>query len=101
MVVVDGDDEDWAGEELMFILVPAKELLRSDRDNPKQEIFLQKLLILQKLSRQQNLWRGLAKKSVVSYPWSQSSGVSRPGIDDYFNYVVDSNSTKELSPPNF
>jgi hypothetical protein len=34
------------------------------------------------------------KKSVVSCSWSQSSGVSHLGIDDFFNYVVDSNSTK-------
>jgi hypothetical protein len=68
----------------MFILVLAEGLLQSDRDDPEREIFLQKPLILQKLSRQQKLVE-----------------VSRLGIDDYFNYVVDSNSTKELSPPNF
>jgi hypothetical protein len=52
MVVVDGGGEDWASEESMFILVPTEELLRSDRDDPEEEIFLQKPLILQKLSRQ-------------------------------------------------
>jgi hypothetical protein len=95
MVVVDGDGEDWASEESIFILVPANELLQSDRDDPEREILLQKPLILQKLSRQQNFVEKISdKKSVVSCPWSQSSGVSHPGIDDFFNYVVDRNSTK-------
>jgi hypothetical protein len=51
VVVVDGDGEDCAGEESTFISILAEELLRSDWDDPKREIFLQKPLILQKLSR--------------------------------------------------
>jgi hypothetical protein len=67
MVVVDGDGEDWASEESMFISVPANELLQSDRDDPKWEILLQKPLILQKLRRQQNFVEKISdKKSVVS-----------------------------------
>jgi hypothetical protein len=52
----------------MFISVPAEELLCSDQDDPEQEIFLLKPLILQNLVDNKNLWRGLAKKSVVSCP---------------------------------
>jgi hypothetical protein len=46
----------------MFISVSAEELLWSDRDDPEQEIFLQKPLILQKLSRQQKLVERISKK---------------------------------------
>jgi hypothetical protein len=46
----------------MFILVPAKELLWSDQDDPEWEIFLQKPLTLQKLSRQQKLVEKISKK---------------------------------------
>jgi hypothetical protein len=62
MVVVDGDGEDWASEESMFILVPTKELFRSDQDDPEWEIFLQKPLILQKLSRQQKHVERISKR---------------------------------------
>jgi hypothetical protein len=62
MVVVDGDGEDWAGEESMFISVPANELLQSDHDDTEREIFLQKPLILQKLSRQQNFVEKISDK---------------------------------------
>jgi hypothetical protein len=58
----------------MFISVPAKELLWSDWDDPEREIFLQKLLILQKLSRQQKLVERISEKvssqlSVKSVIW--------------------------------
>jgi hypothetical protein len=61
MVDVDRDGEDGACEQSMFISVPAEELLWSDRDDPEREIFLQKPLILQKLSRQQKLMERISK----------------------------------------
>jgi hypothetical protein len=55
----------------MFISVPAEELLWSDRDDPEREIFLQKPLILQKLSRQQKLVERISEK--ISSPLSVKS----------------------------
>jgi hypothetical protein len=57
----------------MFISVPAEELPRSDRDDPEREIFLQKPLILQKLSRQQKLVERISKS--VSSQWSKESAI--------------------------
>jgi hypothetical protein len=79
----------------MFISVPAEELLQSDWDDPEREIFLQKPLILQKLSRQQELVEKISKR--VSNQWSKESiilGISR--LSNFLVIILDESWT---SPP--